>query len=67
MNLQCKLPEQPFGEKSNLGSDITGWKFICQLLSKMYSLGYDFVVSSDLNRKKNTFNRDDPHETDRVN
>ena len=29
-----------------------GKKFVCQLLDKMYSLGYDFVVSSDLSHQK---------------
>ena len=42
--------QQPFAVNMGIESATTGKKFICELLEKMYSLGYDFVVTSDLNR-----------------
>ena len=49
--LEFKLPGAPFLPKQPVESATTGKKFVCQLLDKMYSLGYDFVVSSDLTRQ----------------
>ena len=49
--MEFKLPGAPFLPKQPVESATTGKKFVCQLLDKMYSLGYDFVVSSDLTRK----------------
>ena len=49
--LEFKLPGYPFVTKNDAESATTGKEFVCQLLDKMYSLGYDFVVSSDLTRE----------------
>ena len=43
--------EEPFAVNNGIESATTGKKFICQLLEEMYSLGYDFVVTSDLGPK----------------
>ena len=49
--LEFQLPGGPFLPKPPVESATTGKRFVCQLLDKMYSLGYDFVVSSDLTRQ----------------
>ena len=58
--LQCKLPGEPFIVAKGIESATIGKKFIFQLLSKMHNLGYNFVVSSDLNRHSEL------HQTDQV-
>lgn len=48
--LQFKLPGAPFRVQMGIESATIGKKFICRLLEKMNSLGYDFTIASDLSR-----------------
>lgn len=48
--LQFKLPGAPFRVAMGIESATIGKKFLCRLLEKMYCLGYDFIIASDLSR-----------------